>query len=236
MAESYFPHPYVIGYGSSPSRCEPGLFVATGQAWDLPVPAQRACAHARFFDHAGPSGHSRCRARTYCLPPSQRRRRPGYESLRGSMAGLCTPLPTLRRRPYGLRRTAWGRYGSLLLHRIGLAPTARCRSPGALRKIPYLIRQAKAASDRQISKRSNQRLLERRMHSFGTVWWSSCLRFKHCTMVPNSSCRHLADFDDDTLAKTWLHDVNTTPMKFSKRTPNHLSGCPFRPVTPKKVV
>src|SRR5262245_27115278 len=134
MAESDFPHPYVIGYGSSPSRCEPGPFVATGQAWDLPVPAQRACAHARFFDHAGPSGHSRCRARTYCLPPSQRRRRPGYESLRGSMAGLCTPLPTLRRRPYGLRRTAWGRYGSLLLHRIGLAPTARCRSPGALRK------------------------------------------------------------------------------------------------------
>jgi hypothetical protein len=55
------------------------------------------------------------------------------------MAGLCTPLPTLRRRPYGLRRTAWGRYGSLLLHRIGLAPTARCRSPGALRNILYVI-------------------------------------------------------------------------------------------------
>ena len=89
-------------------------------------------------------------------------------------------------------------------------------------------RQAKAASDRQISKRSNQRLLERRMHSFGTVWWSSCLRFKRCTMVPNSSCRHLADFD--SLAKTWLYDVNTTPMKLS------FMGCPFRPVTPKKVV
>jgi hypothetical protein len=58
-----------------------------------------------------------------------------------------------------------------------------------------------------------------RMHSFGIVWWSSCLRFKHCSAVPNSSCRHLADFDDDTLAKTWLHDVNTTPMKFSERTP-----------------
>ena len=97
-------------------------------------------------------------------------------------------------------------------------------------------RQAKAASDRQISKRSNQRLLERRMHSFGTVWWSSCLRFKRCTMVPNSSCRHLADFDDDTLAKTWLHDVNTIPMKFPERTSYHLSGCSFRPVTPKKVV
>jgi hypothetical protein len=38
-------------------------------------------------------------------------------------------------------------------------------------------------------------------------------------MVPNSSCRHLADFDDDTLAETWLHDVNTTPMKvFGKDT------------------
>ena len=55
------------------------------------------------------------------------------------MAGLCAPLPTLRRRPYGLRRTARGRYGSLLLHRIGLAPTARCRSPGALRKSLYVI-------------------------------------------------------------------------------------------------
>ena len=40
-----------------------------------------------------------------------------------------------------------------------------------------------------------------RMHSFGIVSWSLCLRFKRCTMVPNSSCRHLADFDDDTLAK-----------------------------------
>src|SRR6516162_7227686 len=69
-----------------------------------------------------------------------------------------------------------------------------------------------------------------RMHSFGIVSWSSCLRFKRCTMVPNSSCRHLADFDDDSLAKTWLYDVNTTPMKLS------FMGCPFRPVTPKKVV
>src|SRR5262249_29482755 len=54
------------------------------------------------------------------------RRRPGYESLRGSMAGLCAPLPTLRRRPYGLRRTARGRYGSLSfiisdLHRLLVA-------------------------------------------------------------------------------------------------------------------
>ena len=127
----------IIGYGSSPSRCEPDAFVATGQTWDLPVPAQRASTHARFCDHAGPSRHSRSRACPYRLPPSQQRRHPGYESLRGSMAGLCAPLPTLRRRPYGRPRTARGRCGSLLRHRVGLAPTTRCRSPGALRKFLF---------------------------------------------------------------------------------------------------
>src|SRR6266403_1616032 len=50
------------------------------------------------------------------------------------MAGLCAPLPTLRRRPCGRLRTARGRCGSLLLHRKGLAPSTPCRSPGALRK------------------------------------------------------------------------------------------------------
>ena len=30
------------------------------------------------------------------------------------------------------------------------------------------------------------------MHSFEAVWWISCSRFKHCVMVPNSSCRHLS--------------------------------------------
>jgi hypothetical protein len=33
---------------------------------------------------------------------------PGFESLRGSMAGLCVPLPTLRCRPRGRPRTARG--------------------------------------------------------------------------------------------------------------------------------
>src|ERR1700678_2750477 len=47
------------------------------------------------------------------------------------MAGLCAPLPTLRLRPRERKRTAWGRCGSLLLHRIGLAPITPCRSPGA---------------------------------------------------------------------------------------------------------
>ena len=62
----------------------------------------------------------------------KRRRHPGYQNFRGSMAGLRAPLPTLRRYPRGCRRTARGRCGSLLLHRSGLSPPTPCRSPGAL--------------------------------------------------------------------------------------------------------
>ena len=51
------------------------------------------------------------------------------------MAGLYAPLPTLRRRPRGRPRTAWGRCGSLLLHRSGLSPHTPCRSPGALTRV-----------------------------------------------------------------------------------------------------
>ena len=51
---------------------------------------------------------------------------------RGSMAGLCDPLPTLRRCPHGRLRTARGRCGLLYLHRGGLhhlllaGPPAHC--------------------------------------------------------------------------------------------------------------
>src|SRR5262249_25673463 len=46
---------------------------------------------------------------------------------RGSMAGLCTPLPTLRLYLHRHLRTAWGRCGSLFLHRKGLSPSTPCR-------------------------------------------------------------------------------------------------------------
>ena len=51
----------------------------------------RAC-QARAWHDGILAEHSRSRACPYCLPPSQHRRHPGYESLRGSMAGLCAPL------------------------------------------------------------------------------------------------------------------------------------------------
>ena len=68
------------------------LRLPAGQAWNLPVPAQRASPHARFYDHAGPSGHLRSRIRTCCLPPSQRRRRP--ESILLRLNGWPVISPT----------------------------------------------------------------------------------------------------------------------------------------------
>src|SRR6201993_2756117 len=78
MTGSDFSHPYITGDGSSPSRCGPRSRCVIGRTRDLPVPAQRASAHARVSDHAGPSGHSRSRARPCCLPRSETRRHPGF--------------------------------------------------------------------------------------------------------------------------------------------------------------
>ena len=138
MEESDFFGSCIIGLGSSPSRCGPVREAGTGQPGDLPVPAQRACAHARVCDHAGPQGHSRWRAAPYGLPPSVRRRRPEEKSFRGSMAGLHVPRPTLRPHPRGWERTAWGQCGSRLLHCSALSPPAPCRSPGAHRFIFFV--------------------------------------------------------------------------------------------------
>src|SRR5215831_16867632 len=56
---------------------------------------------------------------------------PGIGLFRGSMAGLCAPLSTLRRNPRGQLRMTRGRCGSLILHRKRLALSTPCRSPGA---------------------------------------------------------------------------------------------------------
>src|SRR5260370_32286595 len=47
------------------------------------------------------------------------------------MAGLCLPLPTLRRRPRDRQRRARGRCDARNLHRRGLSPHTPRRSPGA---------------------------------------------------------------------------------------------------------
>jgi hypothetical protein len=85
-------------------------------------------------NHAGPMGARTSGPPTCCLPLSEWRRHPEFYFFRGSMAGLCTPLSTLRHNPHGFRRTTRGQCGSLLLHRDGLSPSSPCRSPGALRR------------------------------------------------------------------------------------------------------
>jgi hypothetical protein len=67
---------------------------------------------------------------------------------RGSMAGLCAPLSTLRRNPRGQLRMTRGRCGSLLLHRKRLALSTPCRSPGASQMSSGLPLKADIAQSR----------------------------------------------------------------------------------------
>src|SRR5215212_4372113 len=71
MARSDFSPLCITGYGSSPSRCGPGMASRPGQKRDLPVPAQGASAHARVSDRAGSAGRWRERARPCGLPPAE---------------------------------------------------------------------------------------------------------------------------------------------------------------------
>src|SRR5262249_29291101 len=107
IAESDFPRPFIIGYGSSPSRCGPEQRTAAGQTWDLPVPVQGASAHARFFDHAGPFGPCDGASETCCLPPSKQRRHPGI-GFRGQWLAYALPY----RRFVGVLTDAKARLGA----------------------------------------------------------------------------------------------------------------------------
>ena len=83
---------------------------------------------------------------------------------RGSMAGLCAPLSTLRRDPRGPPRMTWGRCGSLLLHRKGLSPSTPCRSPGAshiLSALPLLATEERTFG---IGSRATTGLMHRGKH------------------------------------------------------------------------
>ena len=113
MAECDFSRSFIIGYGSS----LPGAGQSStrdfpvGQPRDLPVPAQRASAHAKVCDHAGSSGRSRWRG--FHRPKSVGTRDEVIFAVQS--LGLCAPLSTLRRDPHGQLRMTRGRCGSLLL-------------------------------------------------------------------------------------------------------------------------
>ena len=121
---------------------------------------------------------ARVSARPFCLPISERRRHPGSQRFRGSMAGLYAPLPTLRRRPHGRLRTARGRCGSLLLHRCGLSPHTPCRSPGALTRV----------AARTLAPSPIRDLLHRRLQPFRYLHdCSGCFRLERS---PGGTCTH----------------------------------------------
>ena len=131
MPESDFSGSCISGYGSSPSRCGPGCSVSIWPTERAPGSRTRSfCTcqglRPRRNDWALAISHP------FVLPSAQLTASAlGKTFFRGSMAGLCTPLPTLRRHPHGCLRTARGRCGSLFLHRSGLPPPTPCRSPGA---------------------------------------------------------------------------------------------------------
>ena len=131
MPESDFSGSCISGYGSSPSRRGPGCSVSIWPTERAPGSRTRSfCTcqglRPRRNDWALAISHP------FVLPSAQLTASAlGKTFFRGSMAGLCTPLPTLRRHPHGCLRTARGRRGSLLLHRSGLPPPTPCRSPGA---------------------------------------------------------------------------------------------------------
>src|ERR1035438_316304 len=53
------------------------------------------------------------------------------------MAGLQSPLSTLRHTPHDTQRMTRGQCGLLFLHCTGLSPATPCRSPGALAYINF---------------------------------------------------------------------------------------------------
>src|SRR5262245_61067268 len=128
-AVSDFSRSCIIGYGSSPFRCGPGQHAAPWLLADREISRfpnkklQHMPGSVTTPDRPGARDGAPVRVAFHI------RNRVGIrdEGFRGSMAGPCYPLPTLRRHPRGRLRTARGRCGSLLLHRKGLAPSTSCR-------------------------------------------------------------------------------------------------------------
>ena len=94
---------------------------------------------------------------------------PRIRLFRGSMAGLCAPLSTLRQYPHGYLRMTRGRCGSLLLHRDGLAPSTPCRSPGALRFTPMNGHRQTASAGPKSAKLGNEIILRHAISSVQTL-------------------------------------------------------------------
>ena len=100
MAESDFSRPFVVGYGSSPSRRDPAARTPRmgERSPGSRAKSLRACQGLR-------PRRAEQRLATSLLPMSPsavtKASAPETITFRGSMAGLCVPLPTLRPGPRG---------------------------------------------------------------------------------------------------------------------------------------
>ena len=100
MAESDFSRPCIIGYGSSPSRCGP----AVSSRRSIPRPPGSRTRSVRTCQGLRPRrvGRTLAMTRPSVLPSAKlTSSAPRISIFRGSMAGLCAPLSTLRRDPRG---------------------------------------------------------------------------------------------------------------------------------------
>ena len=100
MEGSDFSRPCIIGYGSAPSRCGPGALAGLWPGERSPGSRARSVRTCQGLRPRGIGPALALTRRPCCLPQRRRRRHPGL-LFRGSMAGLCVPLSTLRDRPRG---------------------------------------------------------------------------------------------------------------------------------------
>src|SRR5262245_61472953 len=91
IAGSDFSRSCIVSYGSSPPDADRRPLTERSNASSPGSQRQRASAHARVFDHAGPYERSRCRAHLCCLPQAERRRHPGCGSFAARWLAYALP-------------------------------------------------------------------------------------------------------------------------------------------------
>jgi hypothetical protein len=136
---SDFSHPCIIGFGppAFPMRAARYSGRSGGRS---PGSRTRSFCACRGLRPRGVQTGARTNAPLHvAFRVARPRRHPVVTGCRGSMAGLHTPLSTLRRGPHGPLRMTRGRCDLLGLHRRGLPPPTPCRSPGAYRASSSLM-------------------------------------------------------------------------------------------------
>jgi hypothetical protein len=109
MAECDFSRPFIAGYGSSPSRHGPARRRSRPARHETSrFPKYRGLRTCQGLRPRRTGGRSRNRASPVLPSAVSTASASGTSAFRGSTAGLCAPLPTLRTCPGRRARTARG--------------------------------------------------------------------------------------------------------------------------------